>query len=273
MSGDSASVGFAMRWLGVLAVVCACGGKAPPPPSGVALELDIEEGTQLAPSGATSVELILHERTRDGQLRDVVLSTNLTPDPANPARSGFDFTGIDPSESVSIEATLRNDSGAAVGYGRTDVATALAGGADIVIKVRRPILYIAGQVSNPPPGDPTGPLRWTEVPATYSDLSVGAPLDGKAQVGSSAVMMIGAGHNLYMIAQATSNPNGVLTGPARVVPIATADHQMGSALSGTMMGAVNDGAGADDGTTLVIGTTMQLFVVDATGGTATPLAD
>jgi hypothetical protein len=270
-----------MRWLGVLALLGACGGTHALPPSDLALELDVEEGTALAPSGATSVELILHERSSDGQLHDVVLSTDLTRDPANPERSTFDFTGIDPTASVSIEATLRNDSGAAVGYGRTDVAAALAAGADIVVKVRRPIVYIAGQVSKPPPGNPNGALHWTEAPATFSDLSSGAPLDGRATVGSkmvgtgvvNPVMMIGAGPNLYMIAQATSDPGGALTGAAQVMPIATGDHQVGAALPAMMTGGVGDGAGADDGTTLVIGTTMQLFVVDATAGTATPLAD
>lgn len=262
-----------MRWPGVLAVVAACGGRPATPPAGAAIELDIEEGTPLAPSGATSVELVLHERSRDGQLHDVVLSTDLVPDPANPARASFDFSGIDPSDSVAIEATLRNDSGAAVGYGRSDTAAALASGADLVIKVRRPIVYIAGQVSAPPPSNPTGPLSWNEVPATFSDLSAGTTLDGRATVGASAVMMIAAGPSLYMITQATSNPNGALTGPARVVPVATSDHTIGTALPATMTGGVSDGAGADNGTTLVIGTTTQLFAVDAVAGTATPLAD
>ncbi|TMQ06604.1 MAG: hypothetical protein E6J90_45895 [Deltaproteobacteria bacterium] len=111
------------------------------------------------------------------------------------------------------------------------------------------------------------------MPATFSDLSVGAALDGRATVGTSAVMMIAAGPSLYMITQATSDPSGTLTGPARVVPVATADHTVGTALPGTMTGAVTDGAGADDGATLVIGTAAQLFQVDASTGTATALAD
>ena len=36
---------------------------------------------------------------------------------ANVANNAFDLGSIDPSNSVSVEATLRTESGAAVGYG------------------------------------------------------------------------------------------------------------------------------------------------------------
>jgi len=51
-----------------------------------------------------------------------------------------------------------------------------------------------------------------------------------------------------MVTQATSDPAGTLSGAAKVVPVAAADHQLGTALMGSMTGAVIDGAGTDDGT-------------------------
>ena len=260
-----------MRWLWVLAVFGACNGGHPPPGDAgpVSITLETEQGRPLAPSGATVVEIVFHERDAAGQPHDVTRSANVKAD------GSFDLGDLAPSGRVSIEATLRNDSGAAVGYGRTALAE-LAGDAAITVQVRRPIAYFAGTVSRDADGDPsTTPLHWTEAPATFSDLSSGAGLDGKAQVGGNAVLVIAAGPSLYMVAQATSDPAGALTGPAQVLPIATADHKLGAALAGTMTGAVLDGAGADDGGKLVIGTTTQLFVIDARAQpqTATPIAD
>jgi len=138
------------------------------------------------------------------------------------------------------------------------VGTALAAGAQIVVPVRRPIAYLAGTVSrdpdNNPNSDPSAQLHWSEAAATYSDLSVPAPLDGSAQVGSNALLMIAAGPNLYLVTQAINQTSGALTGAAQILPVSAADHQVGAALSGTVTGAALDGAGADDGSALAIGT-------------------
>jgi len=251
-----------MRWPCVLAVLGACNGTdVPPVAGGVSLVLDIPNGP-LDPKGFASVEVVLHEPTGD-----VARSANLRPD------GTFDLGAIDPSNSVAVEATLRSESGAAVGYGRTAIAAAFAGGAEVVVPVRRPIAYIAGTVSRDADGDGGTPgLHWTEAPATFSDLSVGAKLDGKAQIGSQAVMVIAAGPNLYLITQGTTDPDGALAGPAKIVPISAADHQPLAALGGSMTGAVLDGVGSDDGSTLVIGTTSQLFMVDTATGAVRSLA-
>src|SRR5689334_20496170 len=130
-----------MRWPSVLALICACGGT-PAPPSvdrgGASLELDIPHG-MLDPTGYATVQIMLHEPSGD-------VTRTATVD----ASGHFDLDRIDPSSSVSVEATLRNSSGAAVGYGRTPVAAALAGGAKIIVPVRRPIAYLAGTVSRAP---------------------------------------------------------------------------------------------------------------------------
>jgi hypothetical protein len=253
-----------MRWLGALALISACGGKQAPPPDGgaVSLVLDIPNG-MLDPRGYTTVQLVLHEPRRD-------VTQTATVDGAG----NFTLDRIDPSESVSIEAWLRNDSGAAVGYGRTAVAAALAGGAQITLPVRRPIAYFAGTVNRDAGGDPTsGPMHWSEVPATYLDLSTGATLDGTTLVGSNAVLMIAAGPSLYVVTQPVMDPNGLLVGPAKLTPISSADHTVGAALAGTLPDAVIDGAGADDGTLLVVGTAKQLHAIDTATGAARSLAD
>jgi hypothetical protein len=252
-----------MRWLGALALVGACGGTHSPSDAGaVQLVLDIPNG-MLDPRGYSTVEIILHEPGGD-------VTRTATVD----GSGNFGLDRIDPSNSVSVEATLRNNSGAAMGYGRTAVAAPLASGATITVPVRRPIAYIAGTVSRDADGDASTPqLHWTEAPATYADLSTAAPLDGRAIAGNNTVMVVAAGPNLYMVSQATSDPNGVLTGPAQLVPISSADHMVGSALSASMTGAVLDGGGADDGSQLAIGTTTQLFAVDTGSGVARPLSD
>src|SRR5215468_7358350 len=163
-----------MRRLAALALFAACGGskQAPAADTGnVSLVLDIPHGA-LDPQGYTSVEIVLHEPTGD-VTRTASVDMN----------GNFDLDRIDPSNSVSVEATLRNASGAAVGYGRTAVSSALAAGAQITVPVRRPITYFAGPVSRDADGNPNTPaLHWTEVPATFSDLSAGTGSDGHAVV-------------------------------------------------------------------------------------------
>ncbi|HEX3477788.1 MAG TPA: hypothetical protein VHT91_22355 [Kofleriaceae bacterium] len=252
-----------MRRLAALALIAACGSKqaGATDAGNVSLVLDIPNGA-LDPQGYTSVEIVLHEPTGD-VTRTASVDSN----------GNFNLDRIDPSNSVSVEATLRNASGAAVGYGRTAVSSALAGGAQIVVPVRRPIAYIAGLVGVPRNGDPRNPLVWSEVPATVADLSTGAVLDGQSVVGSSAVLMVSAGPSLYMVTQATSSPTGALTGSATILPISTADHSVGAALSGLLTGAVIDGAGSDDGAALVIGTSTELFAIDTASGAARVLTD
>ena len=251
-----------MRWLGVLALFGACGGKDLPSASGgVSLVLDIPNGV-LDPRGYSTVEVVVHEPSGD-----LVRSAKISAD------GTFDLGAMDPNNMVSIEATLRNTSGAAVGYGRTTAVTAIVGGSEIVVPVRRPIAYLAGPVSRPPnPNQPTI-LNWSEAPATVSDLSAGTPLDGTVQVGSQAVLMVAAGPDLYMITQAITLMTGALAGSATITPISTADHKVGTALAGQLTGAVVDGAGTDDGQKLAVATTTQLFVVDTTSGTVTALAN
>jgi hypothetical protein len=254
-----------MRKLGVLAVLGACGGHSSPPPDAgsVALVLDIPNGA-LDPQGYSSVEIVLHDPSGVDSTRTATVD----------GKNHFEIGTIEPTTGVSVEATLRNNTGAAVGYGRTATGAAFASGAQVVVPVRRPIAYIAGTVSRDADGDAqTQGDHWTEAPATFSDLSSGAILDGKTQVGPPLVMMVAAGPSLYMITQAIRDPDGALIGPAKLAPVSTADHTAGTPMPAALTGSVLDGAGSDDGSALVIGTSTQLYVVDTAQGTARALTD
>lgn len=233
--------------------------RATPVPGHLSLVLDIPGGA-LDPKGFTSAEIVLHAPTGD-----IIRSANVV-------NNAFDLGSIDPSDSVAIEATLRNDTGAAVGYGRTATGAMLAGGAEVVVPVRRPIAYIAGTVSRDISTGNTPVLQWTQSPATFSDLSTGGTLDGKSVLGAQVVHMVAAGPNLYLATQPISDTTGLPTGPARLAPVAMADQQIGPALAGTLTGTVLDSAGTDDGSTLAIGTTTQLYAVDTATGAVRILA-
>src|SRR5262245_45918323 len=238
-----------MRCLGVFAALGACGGTSSPSGGDVPVNIAIQHGA-LEPKGYTTVDLLLHG-TLNGAPNDVRRSTAI--DAGTGATASFDAIDLDPGSSVSVEATLRNDSGTALAYGRTELDASFIADSAITVKVRRPIAYIAGAVSRGGDGSPQSPSQhWSEVPATFSDLPVGAPLDGKAQVGSQAIMMIAAGASLYQVTQGIMDPLGGLIGPANVTQISTDDHQAMGALDGSMAGAVVDGAGADNGSTLAV---------------------
>jgi len=229
----------------------------------VSITLDIPNGA-LDPKGYSDVNIIMHEPDRD-LVRTVPVTSEGT----------FDLEAFDPADAVWVEATLRNQSGTAVGYGRTMTSQPLVKDAEIVVPVRRPILYFSGLVSNDTDGDPrtTNDIVWSEVPATFADLSQATSLDGSTTVGTKAVVMVSAGPELYMLEQATTSPTGTLTGPASIQPVSTGDHTLATALTGTMDGGVLDGAGTDDGAFLVVGTSTKLFVIDTASGAASPVGD
>src|SRR5262245_45284731 len=114
----------------MLLAVAAC-GTPPTAAGGASLVLDIPGG-MLDPRGYSTVVVTLHEASGDS-VRSAKIGLN----------NQFDFGDIDPRQGVSIEAALRNDSGAAVGYGRTPAPVDLEADAQITIQVRRPIAYIA----------------------------------------------------------------------------------------------------------------------------------
>jgi len=243
-----------MRRLLLVALV-GCGADGPASTS-ASIMLDIPNAA-LDPKGYTSVEVKLRDASGETVRSAAVVS------------GAFDLGDFDPRSGVSIEAVLRNDSGAAVGYGRTPAALDLIAGETITVQVRRPIVYIAGLKAMGSQSTRT----WFGVPATFSDLSTGEPLDGNTLVGDKPVLMIAAGPMLYAINQAASSPDGTLTGTATISPISTGDHTQGAPIPGAMTGAVQDGAGSDDGRTLIVGTSDKLFVVDTSPEAAAPVRE
>ncbi len=255
-----------MRWLLLTAAALGAGGCKQIVTNGdstVSLTLDSPgSNAPLDPKGYTQVDLRIHSAS--GDLERTVAVDGTT----------FDFGTVDADMGVTVEAILRNASGTAVGYGRSAGPVDLEPNDTITVPVRRPIAYIAGQISVPSdPNNPTSPLVWTEAPATFDDLSTGVAPDGMAQLGTNVVLMVSAGPSLFLFNQMTSNPNGDLTGNATITPVSTGDHSIGTPLAGTLMGGVIDGAGSDDGRWLVVGTTTGLYVVDTMAGTATSVAN
>ncbi len=239
-------------------LLLGCGG-----PSGgsVALVLDIPNGV-LDPKGYSSVEIRLHQDSGDTEINVAV------------ANNEFDLGETEVKTGVLIEAVLRTDSGAAVGYGRAAAPSDLTAGAEIVVPVRRPIVYFSGLVSTDQDGNPnTNDIHWTTAPGTYSDLSTDSSLDGSTVLDQKAVVMVAAGPKLFMIDQQPSDPNGTLTGAPTIKNVSTGDHSITGSLPATMSGGVLDAAGSDDGRLLLVGTSMKLFVVDTETGLAKPVAD
>ncbi|HWO19574.1 MAG TPA: hypothetical protein VNO30_12390 [Kofleriaceae bacterium] len=238
-----------MRRLLLLALAgsgsAGCEMEAPAQGS-ASLVLDIPNGV-LDPKGYTAVEITLHDPTGD-TVRSAAVG----------ADGAFDLGDLDPRSAVSVEAVLRDESGAAVGYGRTASALDLAAGATITVQVRRPIVYIAG-LNYTVVGTADS---WFTMPAVYSDLTTGVTLDGTTTLAEKSVLLLSAGPALYSVEQAVSSASGLLTGPATLRAVGAADHALGPPLGTLMLGAVQDGAGSDDGQTLVIGTAEKLYGVD-----------
>jgi hypothetical protein len=244
---------------GVLVVGCSA-----PAGGTVSLVLDIPNA-QLDPKGFSNVEVRLH----DPNGGDTEINV-----PVDKMTGLFDLGQIEPKQGVMIEAALRTDSGAAVGYGRAAAPADLEKGAQIVIPVRRPIIYFAGLVSRDLDGNPnTNDVKWTRVNPTFSDLSAGTFLDGSTTLSTMAVMTVAAGANLYVIDQMPMDPTGALTGMPTVKPVSTGDHSITGTVPATISGGVLDAAGSDDGKLILVGTTTQLFLVDTEKMMAKPLAD
>jgi hypothetical protein len=241
------------------ALVVGCSGPAG---GTVSLVLDIPNAT-LDPKGYSSVDVRLHHASGDTEINVAVDSSGQ-----------FDLGEIDAKQGVMIEAALRTDSGAAVGYGRAAAPADLEKGAQIVIPVRRPIIYFAGLVNQDVDGNPnTNDLKWSRVQPTFSDLAAGTVLDGTTTLSSNAVMTVTAGPNLYIIDQMPMDPTGALTGTPTVKAVSTGDHSITGTVPAMMSGGVLDAAGSDDGKLLLVGTTTQLFLIDTDKMMAKPLAD
>jgi hypothetical protein len=240
-------------------VLLGCGG-----PSGgtVTLVLDIPNAA-LDPTGFTNVEVRLHQESGDSVMNVAV------------ADSAFDLGTIEVTRGVLIEAVLRTDSGVAVGYGRAAAPSDLTAGAEVIVPVRRPIIYFAGLVSADRDMDANteNDLEWGTAAATYSDLSTGTSLDGSTVLAGKAVLMVAAGPNLFMIDQQPDIDSGVLTGTPTIKRVSTGDHSIEGTLPAMLSGAVRDAAGSDDGRLLLVGTSTKLFLVDTETGMAKPVAD
>lgn len=251
---------FVRRLVG-LAALAACGGSTSAGSGNVQIVLDIPNAA-LDPMGFSSVELRVHGTTTDLERNVPVVD------------GSFDLGDLDPIDGATIDAVLRTETGECVGYGRTSDPMDLVAGAMVTVPVRRPILYFSGLVDVDQDGDPrTNDLHWSTVATTFSDLSASSTIDGSSVLGQTGVLMVDAGPQLFMVQQATSDPTGALTGDATIVPVSTGDHSLATPLGGKLQGGALDGAGTDDGTHLIIGTSQHVYIVDTTSGMATSVGD
>ena len=250
------------KLLWAAAALCAgCGTNSATGGGTVQVILDIPNAA-LDPKGYSSVELRLHGDSGDLE-RNVPVFNGM-----------FDLGDLQTMHNVTVDAVLRTDTGEAVGYGRSSTPMDVVAGAMLTVPVRRPIVYFAGLVSNDPDNNPqTNNTHWTEVPATFGDMSNGTTFDGTTTLSGPTVLMVSAGPALFEVQQATSDPDGALMGNGTIVPVSTGDHSLSPPMSGTLQGAVLDGAGTDDGKILVIGTSQHLYVVNVMTGAAMPVAD
>ncbi|HEY4244871.1 MAG TPA: hypothetical protein VGM88_33885 [Kofleriaceae bacterium] len=238
-------------------VAGAChGGGSGGTGGSLGLQLDRPGGND-DPTGYTSIDVTVHSDSGDTER-----SASITDD-------SFDLGDIDPMTGVWVEATLRDEGGAAVGYGRSAAPVDLAAGGDIELPVRRPTAYVAGPASTT--NDDLS-LTWRTAAATFSDLSQTGSFTGTTQLSGTGALVVSAGPDLYLAQQGVDTNTGAFTGDATILPVSAADHSLGGALSGTVPGAVADGAGTDDGSAIVIATASGLYEMDTTAGGPTMLA-
>ncbi|MCX5744045.1 MAG: hypothetical protein NT062_16270 [Proteobacteria bacterium] len=117
-----------------IGALAACGQDGPVPAGGVAISIDIPN-QKLDPTGFTTIDVTMHTASGDIERSAAVSGNN------------FVLGDFDVMEGVWVEAVLRNESGTAVGYGRTPGPVDITPNEMITVQVRRPIVYIAGLAS------------------------------------------------------------------------------------------------------------------------------
>jgi hypothetical protein len=215
----------------------------------------------LDPKGFSNVEVRLHHADGDTEINVAV------------DNGQFDLGAIEVTPDVMIEASLRTDSGAAVGYGRAAALVDLRDKERIVIPVRRPIVYLAGFISIDQDNDATttNDIVSTKSPPTFYDLAANTLLDGTTKLMENSVLMVAAGPRLFTFDQTPMN--GMLTGVPTMKEVSTGDHAIVGSVGAMIDGAVVDAAGTDDGTLVLLATTTHLYVIDVNNQTARPIAD
>lgn len=226
----------------------------------MSLVLDIPN-SMLDPKGFSNVEVRLHRADGDTEINVAVTNGQ------------FDLGPIEVTPDVMIEASLRTDSGAAVGYGRAAAPVDLRDKERIVIPVRRPIVYLAGFVSVDQDGDAgtTNDIVSSKAKPTFYDLAANTVLDGTTKLVENSALMVAAGPRLFTFDQTPMN--GMLTGVPTMKEVSTGDHTVVGTIGAMLDGAVVDAAGTDDGSLVLLATTTHLYVIDVANEMARPIAD
>jgi hypothetical protein len=233
-----------MRWplSAAVAILIACQGNA-----GVRITIDVPGGT-LDPIGYAAVEV----RILDEQ-RELVKSAQVI-------AGAFELGEIDSMRGVTLEATLRSSAGAVVGYGRGPGAIDLQAGDEIVIPVRRPMIYL-GATNRTTIGGTETAVRDR---VSYVDLSPGnSTIDRNARIASFASHVVYAGGELFGLEQDIDPVSERGTGSVRIRSVSSSDHSVAVdplPLSSAIEGSINDATASEDGTTVAVATEGGLYL-------------
>ena len=234
-------------------------GCSSPANQPVAIVLDVPNGP-LEPTGAATVALTLHSLTNN----DSIFRT------ANISASGaFDVGDIPKTETGRLEAAMRSESGALVGYGRSVEVVKFDNGGEAVVPVRRPMLYLGTGKSTftaPNGSDPeTG--NWEIQPTVVADFSPGGTPFNGTRLTTTAGYLVAAAGTIYGLQQSI-DASGVGTGAVTLVEIKSEDHTVGAPRTTGITGDVREAVGSDDGEEIAVATADGAWLVHvATGAT------
>ena len=251
-----------------LAIVCSASaaiqGCAAPANEPVTIELDVPNGP-LEPRGAATVAITLHSITSNDE---VFRTANVR------ASGGFDIGEMPKNQAGRLEAELRSESGALIGYGRSVELVRFDQGGTATVPVRRPMLYLGSGSSIFATGGNGNPTTtgWALRPAVVADLSPdAASVSSNPRLGTSAGYLVAAAGTIYGLQQAV-DVDGRGTGPITLVELRSEDHTTAPARPIGVTGDIREAAGSDDGQEIAVATSDGAWLVHVATATTDQLA-
>ena len=245
----------------MLAGLAGCSAAANQP---VAIVLDIPNGP-LEPKGAATVEITLNSITSN----DAVIRT------ANVSASGaFDIGEMPKNQAGRIEAALRSESGALIGYGRSVEVVRFDQGGTATVPVRRPMLYLGSGTSVFKADANDNPVTnsWATRPAVVADLSPDATAIGTSpRLATNAGYLVAAAGTIYGLQQ-NIDSDGRGNSAVTLVELRSEDHTPGPARPIAVTGDIREAAGSDDGQEIAVATSDGAWLVHVASGTTDRLA-
>ena len=238
-------------------VLAGCGTAANEP---VAIVLDVPNGP-LEPKGAATVAVTLHSITNNNkEFRTANVS----------ASGAFDIGEMPKNQTGRLEAALRGESGALIGYGRSVEGVRFDQGGTAIVPVRRPMLYLGSGTSTFSTAGNGTPMTngWALRSAVVADVSPDATAIGTSpRLGTNAGYLVAAAGTIYGLQQAIG-ADGVGNGAVTLIELRSEDHALAPARPIAVTGDIREAAGSDDGQAIAIATSDGAWLVHvATGAT------